>query len=252
MGRHVEEVVGLLEVELERSRLVFGREVGEARNVGRDHLRELVDLVTQRRQPRLGSSQIERPRRGVPHVVGGAPSSGICVVDELEFDQPRIEGVIGQGESDPGANDRLTRESKPVTLERSCEIFERFVEILAARPDDRVGLGEGGEHGTQRLYLHRALSSQLGTPVAVVEYRAGQPVDQRRQDVLGRGERAVAADRRRARGGVGERVVMLGLQHRPPTGDRERALVDHLWGDAAAADQANGERGEGCEPCERR
>ena len=63
MGRHVEEVVGLLEVELERSRLVFGREVGEARNVGRDHFRELVDLVTQRRQPRTGSSQIERPRR---------------------------------------------------------------------------------------------------------------------------------------------------------------------------------------------
>ena len=116
-GSDVDELVGLVEIEFDRAGLVLVREVREARHRRCNDIAQRRDLGDEYRQPMLAAGQIDRRRRPVPDVVGRAPSARIGVVDEFEFDQPRVTGVVGQCQANAAADDRLTGQSEPVPVE---------------------------------------------------------------------------------------------------------------------------------------
>jgi hypothetical protein len=181
-----------------------GGQVGQHRDVGHDAVGELEDRAAQhvevlprhrRRRARAG----RRSRRRRP-----CTSARVDLVDQLELDEPRIEGVGGQRQPHPAADDRLAAEPGPVPIDRRRELVDGELELVAAGPQDRVGLGERREHRPHRLHLGRAPAAELGSPAAVVEHGAGQPVDERGEDVVGARTRTVPADRRRRRRQLGD------------------------------------------------
>ena len=187
-----------------------------------------------------------------PHVVGRAPLAGVGIVDELERNQPWVEGVVGQGQPQAPVYDRFAVEAPLVTVERLGDVDQRVVELVVARPHHRIRFGERREDGPDRLHVWCPLATEVGLPAAVVQHRPRQAVDQHRDDLVGRRARAVAADRGCDGGGMGERVAVGVAQHRPPSGDGERSLVEHLGRYAPAADNVHREPGERREPGQRR
>ena len=106
-GRLFQELVGVLDVELDRRRPVeFGERVEHADALGDrpcqlDHDRlEHDELV-------WGAGDLAGQRVAVPDVGRTAPSPGIVLVDELEVDAPRIEAVVGDDEPQPPDQCRL-------------------------------------------------------------------------------------------------------------------------------------------------
>ena len=139
-----------------------------------------------------------------------------------------------------------------VTVERLGDVDQRVVELVVARPHHRIRFGERREDGPDRLHVWCPLATEVGLPAAVVQHRPRQAVDQHRDDLVGRRARAVAADRGCDGGGMGERVAVGVAQHRPPSGDGERSLVEHLGRYTPAADNVHREPGERREPGQRR
>ena len=196
--RHVEEIVGLLEFQFDRRRLVLCGEIGEAGHRRRDELGE-------RRPPRRrarGFGVHRRPGRA-PRPIGSTR-------------RPRLHHRPGSASStsssstshgSPASSGSVSR-TRPRTTgspakRRRWRSSERTSSVTAswnssrARADDRVVLAEGREDGPQRLHLARALAAEIRFPAAMVQYRARETIDECAQDV-GRGwRRAVPADRRR-------------------------------------------------------
>ncbi len=187
LGRDVEEIVRLLELELDPGRLVDERQVREAGNVGCDGRGQRQDFLAQRLETAFVAGQIERSRRTGPDIVRRAPSAGIGVVDEFELDDPGIAGIVGDRQPDTASHDGFTGKSQTQAPEGSLQLVDRGVEFVGAGPDHRVVLGERREHCPARLDLGGALPTEVGLPSPVVQYGPGKTVDEGSNDVVGGG-----------------------------------------------------------------
>ena len=178
--RGLDELVGLLEVELDRRGLVHGGQLVQPGDVRRHRRGEREQLVLEVGDPALATGDVERPRRAFPHVVGRAPFAGVGVVDQLELDQPRVEGVVGQRQPHPSAHDRLAVEAA-AGAGRGDDRGRRSPRRIRRRPLRITGSGLASAANTARTACTsaRPLAAEVGLPAAVVEHGPGQPVDQR-------------------------------------------------------------------------
>ena len=134
----VEEVVGGREIELGPARLVLGGQIGEPGDVLGEGVGELGEELLDPRQVAFVASQVERHAGAVPHVVGGAPTTGIELVVDLERDLPWIAGILGDRQPDPRREHGPPGEALAVAVQQAAHRLELVVELGGAAADHRV------------------------------------------------------------------------------------------------------------------
>ena len=251
--RRVEEVVGLLEVELDGAGLVLGGQLGEAGHVGRDERGEREHLGLERREAGIRNRRRRaraRPRSHTSSAVHQLPGSASSTSSSSTSH--------GSSASSGSVSRTRPRTTGSPSRRRRCRSSARPTSATASSkssvPERMTGSGLASAANTPRMACTSSarLRPSSGRHPPWWSIGAGEAVGERGQDVVGGGDRPVAADgggdrraRRRARRGARR-------EHGPPAGDRERAFLQHLGHEPAGVDDADREAGERREPRERR
>ena len=147
-GGDVDEVLGDVELQLDRRGFVFERQIGHAGD--ECHLGDgVADDVDQQVDVAGLAGDVERARRSLPHVVRRAPSGGVTVVDELDPHGPRLERIFRHDQAEPGDDHRFAPGPPAVPLQLGLQMIDRHVELVGVAADHLVGLRQGAERGAR-------------------------------------------------------------------------------------------------------
>ena len=254
-GGDVDEVLGDVQLEFDRGRLVLEREVGQPGDE-RDALDGVVEGLDEQIEVPVLAGDVTRRGVAIPDVVGRAPARRVAVVDQFEADDPGRQGVVGHDQPDPRHDDRLATRPPAVTVEFVAQVLEGDLEAVGVAADHVVGLGQRTERGAQRLQVGAPLLAELGAPSALGEQATGDPVDEAVEHLVRRRRRnracrpggieAASASRVSA-----DRPVVGAVRGVDPPGGDEGTFVGDDGHDAAARHRAPRELTDAGEPLDR-
>ena len=179
----VDEVLGDVQLEFDRRRFVFEREVGQPGDEG-DPRDGVVEGVDEQVEVPLVAGHITCRRVPIPDVVGRAPTRRIAVVDQFEPNDPGCQRVVGDDEPNPGHDHRLAAGPTSVAFEFVAKVVECDIEAVGVAADHVVGFRQCAEGGTQGLHVGPPLLAEIRPPSALREEATGDAVDEAPEDLV--------------------------------------------------------------------
>ena len=250
-----EQCADLVDVEFEQVGLGRVEEAAQRRHRRAQPHGGAHQLLGEHRNVTLVSSDIDGERTHGPHVAGGAPTSGVGRIGDLQADAPRLLDVGGHVQPKPTAYDWFAGGAPALVVEHAgheADVFERAVRAVGRSQPRAPRIGEGLERAADRGHRTLAGVGERGRPALPPQCLAGDRIDQFRDHVV-EVERARRIADRRALGpergdGGGDDVV----HDRHPAGvDADGILGDDRRHPAADGD-LGGELHRLVEPAQRR
>ena len=178
----LEEPLGRLDVELEASGRTAVGERGEHVDGRCDRRRELADHRFEDGKVAGIGGHLDGERVAGPDVVGGAPATGIDLVDELELDLPVVVTVVGHDETQAADQDRFAAGALAGAAEVLLDGAEGVDVGDPRQLHTGVLAGEAAEHGAGDGGAGRAVGRHRRLPRRLVQPGARGGVDEPGED----------------------------------------------------------------------